>query len=168
MAIQEHPEDSRLAAVTRREGGRRVKTWIGIDPGPSCGVVVLIWEDGTWRILAFQCNADALEELLRWLFMRFHPDAAAIELFVTSNKAGSKGADADITRMLVALVIMLCTEYGVPVVRNRATDVKPWALDKRLLRIGFPMGRKFLDARDACRHALYGAVRHGKVPDPLL
>ncbi len=127
-----------------------------------------MWDGVKWKIFAFQCNADAVEDLLRWLFREFCPNGAAVEQFVTSNKAGSKGKNSDITRMLVTIVQMLCQEYAVPLIRHRACDVKPWSSDKRLLRIGFPVGAKFKDARDAGRHGLYAAVHHGRLPDPLL
>jgi hypothetical protein len=144
------------------------KTWIGIDPGPSSGIVVITWNGKQWTVLAFQCNADAVDPLLRWLFRQYAPDGVEVEQFDTVNRAGSKGKDADTTRVLVGLVQVLCQEHDVPLMRGRRCDVKQWGSDKRLTRIGFPMGPKFKDARDAGRYALYGSVRHGRSPDPLL
>jgi hypothetical protein len=57
---------------------------------------------------------------------------------------------------------------GAKVVLRPAAEVKPWATDKRLEKIGFPLAPKLKDARDAGRHMLFGAVKSGRADDPLL
>lgn len=142
-------------------------SYIGCDPGPSTGIVVLVFDDVGVEWYVFQCNSDAAIYLLGFLCQKYAPRCVSYEAFVPSNRAGNKGKDADTTRRIalqVEVTTAICDSYSVA---RKAADVKPWATDKRLEKLKFPMGAKFKDARDAARHALYAAVRDGKERDPL-
>ena len=144
---------------------------MGVDGGPSTGAALLVIEpDGTRKWMVFQCDGNSAFWLIQDLYSQFCPRVVGIEAFVESNKRNS-AEDAELTRKITEHAYMLVAgikrrPVAVPR-KRRATDVKPWATDKRLEKAGFPLGRKFLDARDAGRHALYAAVYDGKERDPL-
>lgn len=148
--------------------------YIGVDPGPSTGIVVLVFDDELndveWYVYQVSDNAALL--LLGDLCRQWSPRVVSYEEFVPSNRAGNKGKDADTTRRIAGQVETTAMGFShrIPktfIVARKAADVKPWATDKRLEKLKFPMGAKFKDARDAARHALYAAVRDGKERDPL-
>src|ERR1700743_1974673 len=144
-----------------------MNVYIGVDPGPSSGIVVLVFDKDEVQWHVFQCSANTLAYQLGFLCQKFRPRIIAYELFVPSNRAGNKGKDADTTRSLAHVCKTVAVVWDMPEVGRKAADIKPWATDKRLEKLGFPMGAKFKDARDAGRHALYAAVRDGKERDPL-
>lgn len=144
-----------------------MNVYVGVDPGPSTGIVVLVFDDVGVEWYVFQCNSDAAIYLLGFLCQKYAPRVVSYEAFVPSNRAGNKGKDADTTRSIAGQVGVSAAMSGTFSVARKAADVKPWATDKRLEKLKFPMGAKFKDARDAARHALYAAVRDGKERDPL-
>lgn len=149
-----------------------MNVYVGVDPGPSTGIVVLVFDDVGVEWYVFQCNSDAAIYLLGFLCQKYAPRCVSYEAFVPSNRAGNKGKDADTTRRIAGQVETTAMGFShrIPktfIVARKAADVKPWATDKRLEKLKFPMGAKFKDARDAARHALYAAVRDGKERDPL-
>lgn len=138
-------------------------TYVGVDAGPSTGVCILVVTASGWQWAAFQVNGLASFWLIQRVIDCYRPRVVAIEQFVPSNRAGTKGEDAELTRRITEH-----TRTMAPSPRMRkAADVKPWATDKRLEKTGFPMGPKFKDARDAARHALFASVKDGHERDPL-
>ncbi len=142
-------------------------SFLGLDPGPSSGVVLLTAGPGFYRWAVFQCDADSVTFLTRHLVEEYRPRCLAAEKFLASNKAGSSGKAADVTRSTLAQAETVAHHYGVPVILKPAGHVKPWATDTRLARANFPFGPKFRDVRDAGRHVLFSAVMHYGVTDPL-
>lgn len=145
--------------------------YAGFDPGPSSGISLVGIDDHCdplWVVV--QCNGDAAMELLGVLLNRYHPRALAYEEFVVSNRAGTKGKNAQLTRALAdrAPGIVDTWSPGTHIVTRRATDVMLWATPKRLEAAKFPLGTKFKDVQAAGKHALFCAVRDGKERDPLL
>lgn len=143
---------------------------VGVDPGPSTGLSVLVWdaERHSWRIEAFQCTASSAAFLLSSVMMPFDVTLVAIEEFeVRRGSGGTTGKDADTTKLVRYQAEQIAKNHNVKYVVRKPGDVKPWATDKRLEKIGFPLGAKFRDARDSCRHALYCGCKAGLFPDPL-
>lgn len=143
---------------------------VGIDPGPSTGLSVVFWQPSTrsWEIEAFQCTASSVPFLLDSVLRSFDASIVAIEEFeVRRGSGGTTGKDADTTKLVRYQAEQGCKDLGVKYVVRKPGDVKPWATDKRLEKIGFPLGPKFKDARDSARHALYAMIRLGLAPDPL-
>lgn len=146
--------------------------YMGVDPGPSTGVVLLfVHDDGQWEWLVFQVNYDAAFWLIQELYTRFVPRVVVIEKFIATNKAGTTGADADRTRRIAEHAYQLVpTIKRIPAAKGyyaMAANHKPWASDHRLKKTKFPMGDKFKDAKDGARLAMYGACYYGKERDPL-
>jgi hypothetical protein len=154
----------------------------GIDPGVCTGIAIMQWtEPGAGliskrpvRMNLVQCAhasaADVLDALLRGVE---YPEGgtrrvAQIEKFVTGNRAGSKGEEADVVRELIPELTHVLEAHGYRVKERPAADVKPWASEKRLAAAGVPiMKTKLKDATDAARHAIFCAVRDGHAKDPL-
>jgi hypothetical protein len=96
--------------------------------------------------------------------------AAGIEPFDDRPRSrGLKGANAAAIRAQVDELSGKLEQAGVPCVRQTASAVKTWAGDARLQAAGLldvtaGMPRH---ARDGGRHALYCAVHHCGLPDPL-
>lgn len=160
---------------------------IGIDPGPICGVVALddsgapplvAQIDGHhigWLIdqLAGSPTAAVLAELGTALGIGHYNHANPLiccEHFVSGPRAGRLGdvAAADLTRGIEAMLQMRYAEWPRSFVPN--ATAKTWASNKRLDAAGLLKATdKMADhARSAARHALYGAVKTGRMRDPLL
>lgn len=149
-----------------------MRVYVGIDPGPSTGVVVLvIGADGSWSWMAFQVNGEAAFWLIESIYRDYCPRVVAIEEFIPTSKAGTTGKDAQLTRRIAdhayQLALTIKRNPAAHARKRNAGMIKPWASDHRLRKAGFPLGAKFLDARDAARHAMYAAVYDGKERDPL-
>lgn len=147
---------------------------IGVDPGPSTGIVELHCELPAFKLgRVIQCNSAATLSILD---MMTHPNAhawpivIAIERFVDGRRSGRGNAPGAgrTTRDLVAAVDDRYSGLaGVTVICRSASEVKPWASDGRLLQSGLWNGTLGMrHARDAARHALFVAVQRGVV-DPL-
>lgn len=146
--------------------------FMGVDPGITCGIAWATWGPFSgWSVRAASCDLDAMLEVLGWRLRDWQRDGVPVTLqgekFETGNRPGAKGRDADCTRRGLEYVLSTARDFGATFVTARAADVKPWATDKRLAAIGFPLAPKLRDARDAGRHMLYAAVRSGRAPDPL-
>lgn len=133
---------------------------IGVDPGPTPGLVVLdIDDDRLAAVGVMQCSAPLLYTLVE----TFNPERTAlvaVERFVTR---GRTNAAQQLTRDQVANLARLHTA-----VEATAAQVKPWATDTRLEAVGLLAACSGMrHARDAARHALFAAVRHAGLPDPL-
>lgn len=160
---------------------------IGIDPGPTPGLVLLDYTyvsdlgamNGAMilsRVEALQCTAGLLGDLLEALFSdgAVQPKTIVqVERYVTGNRSSRSlvpkaGA---VTRELVTVVQRVCGFSDVPCYARSASEVKPWAdanEGERLARVGLLEPTKGMrHARDAARHALFCAVHDGGVPDPL-
>lgn len=135
---------------------------IGIDPGPTPGIVVLEVHDGKLTDRqAVQCTAGALYDVLNGLDAHL-ARVIAVERFVVRGRAN---AAQTLTRDQVA---NLSAHHEGRAVLRSASEVKPWATDVRLAHAGLLEATKGMrHARDAARHALFAAVKHGGLPDPL-
>lgn len=142
---------------------------IGVDPGPMPGIVVL--EIGADRRLlnadVVQCTAGVLYDVLHGLDANL-ARVIAIERFVVRGRATP---DQSLTRDQVANLSL--HHEGRAVLRS-ASEVKPWASDRRLQAAVvrgdtnlFLRTAGMRHARDAARHALFAAVKDGALPDPL-
>lgn len=137
-----------------------VTTVGGLDPGPKPGSVVLSITSDRDAVLSVTAQTDVtVDQLLEC-------DYLAVERYVIQPRSGrsqDKGAQAltlamaeDVhQRALHALGRTRCQYLG-------PGNVKPWATDRRLDRYGLLV--KGGHHRDAVRHALYLAVRHGLLP----
>jgi hypothetical protein len=151
---------------------------LGVDPGPTPGIVRLVLQMAGYQNLyriesveVVQCTAGALVPVLNGLAdVPESATALAYEGFVSGPRASRSSTPAagkttrDMTRDLAAWA----AHHDIPSHTYRATDVKPWATDERLDRAGLLEPTKGMrHARDGARHALYSAVKHYGLPDPL-
>lgn len=143
-------------------------TVIGVDPGPTPGIVVLGPDS---RPEVVQCSAGVAVALVDALVDQAPGTVLlAVEEFVVGPRAArssSAGAGA-VTRDLIGALAQLARDNEVVLVRYRAADVKPWATDRRLAAAGLVEPTKGMrHARDAARMALYASVRDAGFADPL-
>lgn len=138
---------------------------LGVDPGPVTGVCWLGL--APWQPLAFQCSAPGAYLLAAFLLEASDGPARVIlagERFIAGRGPGARGADAAVTRQVITDLDSLSPHWHW----RSAAEVKPWATDARLRAAGLLQEcRGMPHAADACRHALFAAVRDGGVPDPL-
>lgn len=153
-------------------------TIVGIDPGPTPGLVLL---EGTWVTASqslhlletevVQCTAGLLLDVLAGIEQqRDGIDHLAVERFVVGRRA-SRSATAgagELTRAQIGALQQLYPNLAL----RAAGEVKPWATDARLAAAGPGAGllgatAGLRHARDAARHALFCAVRDAGAPDPL-
>ena len=134
---------------------------IGIDPGPTPGLVVLTAYDG--RVTAVtKLDGPALD--FRGLDEQLAQSSlVSMERFVLGRGTARKTrAGTEKTLAQIAEVRALCVRMGARLVQFPAGAVKPWATDERLRAFGcYVTGNHH---RDAARHALYAAVRTGYLP----
>lgn len=161
--------------------------FMGVDPGPSCGIALLRYTPSyerqmllsPWDWLVLQVNGAKAVEIAAGLIDHYQPKWLFTEKFIPSNRAGTTGKDAELTREInhnieefhrrrvAETTSKWDAMYGGRQVSRPAAHVKPWSSDKRLTVTGFPMGPKFKDGRDGGRHVLFGAVKDGGARDPL-
>ena len=145
---------------------------IGMDPGPTPGMVRLTYSDARLVDMAVvQCTANtALDVLQMWLITL--PRAAAetyfgVEQYVDRQRGRSGTAGAR-TRDLVGSAMVLAQTHGAHPVQRPAVTVKAWATDVRLNAAGLlPSVKGMTHAKDGARHALYAACKDALIPDPL-
>ncbi|KRB73062.1 hypothetical protein ASE01_20005 [Nocardioides sp. Root190] len=155
----------------------RTRHFIGIDPGPIPGIVMLTPRgfETRYDVDVIQCSAHTAPLVLEALLsdnradLGTAPVVVALERFVigkTSMKSGGPGA---VTRDLVGQLENVARRHeGVSIAKRSAADVKAWATDIRLAHAGLLEPTKGMrHAKDAARHALYAAVKDGGLPDPL-
>lgn len=169
--------------VTEPAPYRTFAHFIGIDPGPVPGLVMLTRRGHRFEVHVVQCSADVAPSMLWGLLDQCRyvqgsaPAIVQIERFVVGRRAArSRSAHAGATtRDLVGRLEREAEgQKNVRVVLRSAAEVKPWATDSRLKAVQVN-GSNLLDqvsavgrhARDAARHALFCAVKDGGVPDPL-
>lgn len=150
---------------------------VGIDPGPVPGIASLLVEGGRLvEVAVAQCSAELIVDVLQAVLERHHVRTIVqVESFVVGKKSMRSGAAGATTRDLVGQVIEVTTRFGrsrpdhaVHYAQRSASQVKPWSTDARLVAAG--LGSRcagMRHARDAARHALWGAVHDGGLPDPL-
>lgn len=149
---------------------------IGVDPGPTPGIVVLDIDRGRVAFSgAFQCSAEMAAQLVMsqaWGVTM--PVLVQVETFVVGHRS-SRSSTPQAGRVTRELADFLVSDLNSRenwlgrVVSRSAANVKPWATDARLeaaglLKVAKPVGRH---AVDAARHALFCAVHDGSLPDPL-
>lgn len=142
---------------------------IGVDPGPTPGIVRLHVQDGQlvskWTHIV-QCSANVMPELVG-AFVVGHKEwgstTIAVETFVVRGRLSA------VQKLTARQVDFLTTVYAdAKAVQHNARTVKEWATDKRLDAAGLLEACKGMrHARDAARHALYAARNSGHLPDPL-
>ncbi|MFT4081166.1 MAG: hypothetical protein QM638_01140 [Nocardioides sp.] len=156
---------------------------IGIDPGPIPGIVMLtpkFHPGGRTQLLpdVVQCSASTAPVVLYSLLneIRGHqksggraPALVQIERFVVGRASMRGGKAGEQTRDLIGrLQREADAQPNVSVVMRSANEVKAWATDARLEAAGLLEATKGMrHAKDACRHALFAAVKDGGIPDPL-
>ncbi|HEY2086412.1 MAG TPA: hypothetical protein VGH54_10370 [Mycobacterium sp.] len=144
---------------------------IGIDPGPTTGIVALLFSDvdAMSDPVILQCDHYStmfFADVIAHGFMQPTKTIVAVEQFVVGPRSGRSGS-AEAGRITRNLIGALSAEFGDDVVLRAAGQVKPWATDRKLAAAGLldptaGMGH----ARDAARHALYAAVQSG-FRDPM-
>jgi hypothetical protein len=156
---------------------------LGIDPGPIPGVCRL--QLGTWNagkgvelvgVEALQVSPGLIEPILDMLTRDDGTVTVAIERFVVGNRAGrsATASAGNTTRDMVGMVTAWASTtfsgtWNQRTLHSRsASEVKPWATDKRLQAAGLlDPTHGMRHARDAARHALFCAVKDHGLPDPL-
>lgn len=144
---------------------------IGIDPGLSCGLAILY--DG--RLLKVQQDTasscmNILEEYLQQYAGRSDVNVEiGIERFTITPQTGRRTQQTSALE-ITGMVDMLAERYGVEVVRQTISDVKKFASDPLLRKLGLWVKPSDVDAsdaddaKDAVRHALYRfAMRHASL-----
>jgi hypothetical protein len=173
-----HTQECPTAPYTRRDAGlaadQPLRTYvIGVDPGRVTGIAGLSIFDGelTGHSL-IQCSHDVPRWLVRHMLDACQPVdrlVLAVERFVVRARAGrsSDAAAGEITRALIGALASIGRDHGATVYLRSASDVKPWATDKRLEAAGLNKYSTMRHAADAARHALFAAVHDAGLPDPL-
>lgn len=163
--------------MTEPASYRSFQHFIGIDPGPIPGLVMLTPRAGGRRVEidVVQCNERAAGAVL-WGLLDSHrqllgqaPCLVQIERFVVGKASMRSGRAGGVTRDLVGhLTSEAENQPNVKVIQRSASQVKPWATDERLAAAGLLDATKGMrHARDGARHALFAAVKDGGLPDPL-
>lgn len=154
---------------------------LGVDPGPTPGIVRLAidvtgnkWSGKCVLRKSFdvvQCSAGALVPVLNGLAdIPLSTAALAYEAFVNSHRAArsSTPAAGKATRDMVRDLAAWAARNDIPSHTYAAGHVKPWATDARLDAAGLlEMTKGMRHARDGARHALFTAVKHYGLLDPL-
>lgn len=154
-----------------------INHFIGIDPGPTPGFVMLTPRGRRLDVDVIQCSAHVAPTILWTLLNQCRayqggaPAVVALERYVVGRRSGrsSSATAGEATRDLVGkLQQTAADEPDVSVVLRNASQVKVWATDTRLEAAGLLEACKGMrHARDAARHALFAAVHDGAIPDPL-
>lgn len=154
------------------------KVFIGVDPGPVPGIVLLRADGPTLESLtahALQCTAGIAAAVVDHLIADAveatgHPwiVVLAVEKFVIGRGSMKSAGPGAVTRDMLGQLHRVAALHGVRYSERSASEVKPWATDDRLAhaRLLEPT-MTMRHARDAARHALFSAVRDGGLPDPL-
>lgn len=140
---------------------------IGVDPGRTTGIAIYDPAAPTWDLI--QCTPDAVLWIIEHAIDDLGARRIAVERFVVGPRAG-RSADAkagEITRDLIGALGTFQETYGVAVFLRSASEVKPWATNKRLAAAGVNTCSTMRHAADAARQALFAAVRDCGVVDPL-
>jgi hypothetical protein len=151
-------------------------TWalvLGVDPGPTPGIVALHLRDGRiYDVDVAQVNADLAAKVVQMIVeprLPYGPVLIGVERFVVSRRSGrsSSAGAGRTTRDMVGVIEQLGSDLGALVVQRPAVTVKAWAVDDRLKAAGIEVPRGMTHARDAARHGLFAACHAEHLPDPL-
>lgn len=143
---------------------------VGIDPGPTPGIVALA--SGLPPAVIQADRRSALFIVTTLVDGAFNCDriVLAVEKFVLGPRASrsrTPQAGAE-TRELIATLNDRLSGHVSEFVERPAGAVKPWATDERLRAAGLLDATKGMThARDAARIALFAAVHAGLMADPL-
>ncbi len=155
---------------------------IGVDPGPSTGIAFLDFSgDRLAGRTMIQVDGTSAQLVLEAMLAKYYADPqvvtrrfAQVEAFVTGQSAGTKGADAEVTRQLSFVFAEQLQMWGYRTQLRKKADVWSsagkaggWATDKRLAAAGVLRPPENKHANDAGRHALFCAVHDAHLPDPL-
>jgi hypothetical protein len=155
---------------------------MGVDPGPIPGVAVLeygIDDAGVYRLIeanALQVShglaATVATALIDQHTRGVRPPElrVAVERFVVGGRSARSGTAkaGEQTRDLIGELRHVADVSGCWFIARSASEVKPWASDDRLAKAGLmACTHQMRHSRDAARHALFAAVKDGRVPDPL-
>ena len=150
---------------------------IGVDPGPTPGIVRLSWRTDDWSGLAPSLAQVDVVQCSHLVTSRFVSalaadpvDLVAVEAFVVSHRAGRSATSTAgyTTRSLIAELVGMAEVERWRHVQRPAGAVKPWATTNRLKAAGLLDPTEGMrHARDAARHALFAGVRDLGMPDPL-
>lgn len=149
-----------------------IKHYIGIDPGPTPGFVMLTPRGRHIDTDVIQCTAHVAATILWTLldqcraYQSQAPAIVAMERFVTRGRTNA--AQRQTLDQVGKLQQTAANEPLVDVVLRNASQVKAWATDDRLAAAGLlDLCKGMRHSRDAARHALFAAVHDGGLPDPL-
>lgn len=146
---------------------------IGVDPGPVPGLTALLIRNGkVCDVEIVQMTADFMPKALKALVVPRAPHGPVligVERFVVGPRASRSSTPkaGAITRDMVGEVTAVGQELGATVVQATASQALTWSSDERLEKAGIVVPKGMAHARAAARHALYTAVKHGHLPDPL-
>ena len=152
---------------------------IGVDPGPTPGIVLVRFNDGPFGVAhVVQCTHLIAPEIFRMLLGidSRTPTIVGIERFVIGRKSMRSGQVGEVTRDLIGSLQEAFEDHdsteagrlGGRFFQRNASQVKAWATDERLDAAGLLTATKGMThARDGARHALFAAVHDGGIPDPL-
>lgn len=136
---------------------------VGIDPGPKPGICVLDLEWG--KIYAVTWAGDV------WKPDAFEADVIAVEDFTIGHrtaKASAQQASKETIGQLEFLRHYCRTTPGVMIAQNTPASVKAFVTDKKLRAYNLYDQAPSKHHRDAARHAVYVAIRLGKLSlDPV-
>jgi hypothetical protein len=146
---------------------------IGVDPGPIPGIVA-IFHGPPLEARVFQSDPNSVVWLVRSLLDDAENDRLTVHLQVEKFVVGPRSAKSATayagqqTREMIGAVMAVSRRTNVHTVTRSASEVMPWASDRRLSAVKLYTGTKGMPhARAAARHALFIAVRDGGLPDPL-
>lgn len=154
-----------------------IATVLGIDPGETTGICVLLSNSSRRRFICdtAQCSGGLVIPFVQELLTLYPGAHVAVEKFVVGPRSSrsSSAKAGELTRNLIgglsSLVEGARSGGESPVLHIRtASQVKNWSTDARLKAAGLLEPTKTArHARDAARHALYSAVADLGFPDPL-
>lgn len=139
---------------------------IGIDPGGTTGICIYNLGARTGELL--QATPGVAIEVIERLASGRVVVRLAVERFVVGPRSArsSTAKAGQTTRELIGALEDFSRRFGIRVVQRSASEVKPWATDKRLTAAGL-LVKGMPHAVDGARHALFCAVSDCGLPDPL-
>lgn len=138
---------------------------IGIDPGPTPGVVGVLCRSGQVdKVATFTTPEEALS-FAEGLGVR---PWVAVERFIVGRGTARKTRAGSMETITQAETVReAVTARGWPLQFLPAGSVKPIVTDARLRRFGVWDTLSTRHQRDAARHAIYMGLKHGAL-DPVL
>lgn len=137
---------------------------VGVDPGPTPGVVTLLCQAGrVVQVTTYTTPYDALREAASY------PDPwVAVERFIVGRGTARKTRGASMDTIAQAQDVAAAVRAaGYPLQFLPAGAVKPIIPDARLRAYGVWQYLTGPHQRDAARHAVYMGLKHGAL-DPVI